>query len=356
MLLLGLAFVALVAAGCSSSPGGSWYEYDPPGKVMWPRPATLDGEIVIRVVSAQRSDAGAAGRTAAASLLEEMGSTPLRAVIMAECFEDESQKKAVLRGLQFSKLPLGIVFGCATYGSFAQEGCLDLDSVTLMGIGGDGIAVSAALQPRLGIAGLNMEEHPDLLAKRLRKAGERLARRVPKSPTDRLAILIADAHSPKNQFLVEGVQSVLGPQFPITGGSANKNAGQTFVYYNGHMYTDAAVALVLSGDFEVALSGRQAKSNEAVIASAGEAAAEARGKLSAEPFAAIAFNCAGRKGKLDRIEDELAAMQEAGVAGIPLFGCYCAGEIGPADVAEKTPGVLSSGVGWHVMFTLLGRN
>ncbi|MHC4889787.1 MAG: hypothetical protein ACYTEO_10055 [Planctomycetota bacterium] len=40
---------------------------------------------------------------------------------------------------------------------------------------------------------------------------------------------------------------------------------------------------------------------------------------------------------------------------IPLFGAYCAGEIGPADITKKDSAVLSSGVGWHVMFTVLGK-
>ena len=55
-------------------------------------------------------------------------------------------------------------------------------------------------------------------------------------------MLLADAHSPKNQFLVEGLQKVVGGEFPITGGSANKNAGQTFVYFQGKAYSDSAVA------------------------------------------------------------------------------------------------------------------
>jgi len=42
-------------------------------------------------------------------------------------------------------------------------------------------------------------------------------------------------------------------------------------------------------------------------------------------------------------------------SGIILFGCYCASEFGPADVKEKTPGVLSSGKGWHAMITFIGR-
>ena len=38
------------------------------------------------------------------------------------------------------------------------------------------------------------------------------------------------------QYLVDGLQQVLGKRFPITGGSANKNAGQTFLYFQGKMY------------------------------------------------------------------------------------------------------------------------
>ncbi|MHC4496377.1 MAG: FIST N-terminal domain-containing protein, partial [Planctomycetota bacterium] len=174
-------------------------------------------------------------------------------------------------------------------------------------------------------------------------------------PDDRLMVIMADAHSPKNQFLLDGAQEVMGKDFPITGGSANKNAGQTFVYFQGRMYADAAIALLLSGDFEVSLSGRQAQENAKVISSAADSADEALENMKAKPFSVLAFNCAGRKGKLDNIADELAAIK--GIIGneVPLFGAYCAGEIGPADIAEKDPEALSSGVGWHVMFTVLGR-
>ena len=60
-------------------------------------------------------------------------------------------------------------------------------------------------------------------------------------------------------------------------------------------------------------------------------------------------------GKLDNLGDELAAFQSVTGKEITLFGCYCAGEFGPADVKEKTPGVLSSGKGWHAMITFIGR-
>ena len=51
----------------------------------------------------------------------------------------------------------------------------------------------------------------------------------------------------------------------------------------------------------------------------------------------------------------MKAMQKELGTETPLFGCYCAGEIGPADTAEKNEKVLSSGVGWHVMFTVLAK-
>ncbi|MHC4425689.1 MAG: FIST N-terminal domain-containing protein [Planctomycetota bacterium] len=316
--------------------------------------ARAGGSAVIHVASSQNADAFQAGRQAAEMLRDKMGQVPPHTVVLAECFEDEARKKKVLEGV-CTVLPKEVVFGFATYGSFAQQGCLDVDSVSLLGIGGPGIATAASLRRDLGIAGLTMEENEDELARRLRTGGADLAARLRRGPDDRLLVIMADAHSPKNQFLLEGAQKTMGKEFPITGGSANKNAGQTFVYFQGQMYTDSAIALLLSGDFEVSLSGRQAKENAKVISSAAQSAAEALKNAKTKPFSVLAFNCAGRKGKLDNIEDELEAIR--GVIGndIPLFGAYCAGEIGPADIAEKDPTALSSGVGWHVMFTVLGR-
>ena len=316
--------------------------------------AQVGGAIVMRVASSQSSDAFEAGKQAAQALREQMGAVAAHTVVLTECFEDQGQKKEVLKGV-CAVFPAEIVFGFATYGSFDQQGCLDGDSVGLLGIGGEGIATSAALRRDMGIAGLTMEGDKEELVRRLRVGGAELAGKLARGANDRLLVVMADAHSPKNQALLEGVQEVMGKEFPITGGSANKNAGQTFVYFRGRMFADSAVALLLSGDFEVSLSGRQAKENAKVISSAAESAAEALKNLRATPISILAFNCAGRKGKLDNIEDELQAIQ--GVIGkdIPLFGAYCAGEIGPADIAGTDPGAVSSGVGWHVMFTVLGR-
>jgi hypothetical protein len=319
-------------------------------------PAVPGGKVVFRVVSVEDEDGDplAAGNEAARRLLREMKDAPLHAVIVAECFEDREYKEKLIRGVA-AELPGKLILGGATYGSFSQAGCADFDSVCLLGIGGDGVSASAALVTGLGTSKLTFEEHREEIESRLRAAGAKLAAKLRRTPDDRLLVLIADAHSPKNASLVEGVQQVVGKRFPITGGSANKNAGQTFIYFAGRMYEDSAAAVMLSGDFNVSLSGRMAKDNDNVIRTAREAAAEALAAARGKPLAVLAFNCAGRKGKLDNIEDELAAIRQAlGATAAPIFGCYCAGEVGPLDASEKQGDALSGGSGWHVMFTVIG--
>lgn len=322
--------------------------------------AIAGGEIVIKVASSagltikQADTPYSAGSRAAQKLKEQMGDTPVHAVIIAEYFEDKTAKSKALKGV-CSVFDSSIVYGFASYGSFGQDGCSDTDTVRLIGIGGAGVQVSAALEENLGASKLTMEDDLEELQKRLQEAGSSISSKLPKTEDSKLMVLIPDAHSPKNAFVVEGAHEVLGKDFPITGGSANKNPGQTYVYYQGQMFTDSAIAFMLSGDFKVSLAGRKAKENSKVISTAGEAFAEAGANLDAKPIAALAFNCAGRKGKLDNLQDELNAIQNEFGKETPIFGTYCAGEIGPADVAEKPEGVLSSGNGWHLMVTILGR-
>jgi len=314
------------------------------------------GRLVFKVVMVEDEDEdpAAAGKAAAESLKKAMGDVAPKAVILSECFEDREFKEKLLGGV-CSVLPDEVVMGGATYGSFTQEGCTDFDAVCLLGIGGEGIGVSARLVTEMGTAKLTFEQDQDLIRKKLHAAGNQLASKLRRTDKDRVLLLIADAHAPKNQYLVEGVQQVLGKQFPITGGCANKNAGQTFVYFRGKMHEDAAVAVMLSGDFQVALSGRQANEEQKVIASANEGAAAALRAVKGSPVCTLAFNCAGRRSKLQNYEEELAAMQKALGKELPLFGCYCAGEIGPVDNPDEPSDALSGGSGWHVMFTVIAE-
>ena len=324
---------------------------------MWATPpARRGGEIVIKTAMVVDDDEKPteAGKKAALALIKAMGKTTPKIVIVSECFEDKENKEKVLKGIA-SVLPEQIIVGSSSYGSYTQSGCSDFDTVALVGIGGKGISVAASLVTEMGVAELTSENDQELIEKRLRLAGAKLAGKLRKTVKDRLMIILPDAHSPKNQLLLDGVQMAAGKKFPITGGSANKNAGQTFVYFEGKAYSDSAVALMLSGDFKVFLSGRKAKDNDAVISTANEGAAAAVAAASekAKPLAMLAFDCGGRRSKLKKLDDELQAIQKVIGKDMPLFGSYCAGEIGPVDSSEKDPKVLSGGAGWHVMFTLI---
>ena len=326
---------------------------DEPPKVTL---ADSSRDIVFRVGVSAGEDPLQAGKAAAQAAKEQIGGAPLKAVIVAECYEDKARKAKVLEGV-CTVLGMQKVYGGSTYGSFTQAGVREDESVTVLAIAGKDINVRAVCQEKMGTVGLSLDKDKDKLYAALRKAGADLAGKLGKKGDSRLMIIIADAHSPKNGPLVEGIQQNLGPAFPMVGGSVNKNAGQTFVYFRGRMLTDSVVGLMLDGDFKVALAGRQAKENAKVISTARAGAGEALRRLAkanAKPAVVLAFNCAGRKSKLDNVAAELAAMQKVLGKELVLFGTYNAGEIGPADVAEKKPGVLSSGIGWHVMYGVLG--
>jgi len=317
-------------------------------------PAKPGGAVVMKVVMVEDLDGDpvAAGRKAARQLKAAMAGAPLKAVVVSEVFEDREFKQKLLDGIT-SEIDEDLVLGGATYGSFTHDGCTDFDAVALLGIGGQGVGVTAGLVTEQGAAKLQVGQDDAAIKQRLDAAGKRLAKGLARSDQDKLLILVADAHSPKNQHLVEGVQAVLGKRFPITGGSANKNAGQTFVYFRGKAHQDASVGVLLSGNFGVALAGRKATDNDAVVATARDGAAEAMKKAQGKPLAVLAFNCAGRRSRLAEYGDELEAIEDAIGKNVPLFGLYCAGEIGPVDLSEKQSDALSGGSGWHVMFSVL---
>ncbi|MDP6544162.1 MAG: FIST N-terminal domain-containing protein [Phycisphaerae bacterium] len=345
--LVGVLVVAVFGAMLVSGCGKPTVTTDKVG-------VTAKGAIVIRSAIADNEDATLAGTTAAAALKKAMGATAAKVVLVTDCFDDKELKTKVVKAVTavFSK---DVVIGFSGYGAFTQAGANDLDTVALLGIGGDGIDVQTALVKNMGAKGLSFETDKDKLTKALGDGARKLAGQLKKKPDSQLLIAIPDAHSPKNQLFMDGLQGVFGKDFPITGGSISKNDGETFLHYQGQLYSDSAIAIMLSGNFKVALAGRQAKTNDAVISTAKSGAAEALKKLGAKPIAMIAFDCAGRKGKLDNLEDELKAFQGVTGKDITLFGCYCAGEFGPADVKDKKPGVLSSGMGWHAMITFIGR-
>ena len=290
------------------------------------------------------------GLLAGKKLLDEMKDTDLKLVLIAESFEGKDAKEKLLEGLR-SALPKEKLFGLSTYGSFVRNSVGDGDRVTLLGIGGD-LTIRSALQTELGVAQLTMDTAEEEIKTKMLQAGRTLGGKHDVPPKERFDILLADAHSPKNTFLVHGIQERLGKDALILGGSANKNPGWNHVYYQGVRYEDAAMLLTLTGSFRVAMAGRFANQGDTVVRTAEEAAATAVADAKGTPLGMIAFSCAGRKSKLDELGDELNAIQKR-FADKPIFGCFCAGEVGPADPAIETTDTKCCGSGWYLMLAVL---
>jgi len=317
-------------------------------------PAKEGGSIIMKTAMIEEENAFQAGVTAATRLHGALKGAQPHAILMVDCYDSKAAKQQAIAGVA-TIFPKELIFGGAVYGMYTQEGALNTDGVSLLALAGDGIQVQAALTENMGAAGLSLETEKDAVISALNAGGADLAKKITNGSSANLMIVMADAHSPKNQYFIDGIQSVVGKKVPITGGSCNKNAGLTYIYYRGELYKDAAVALALNGKFDVSQSGRQAKSNDDVISTAKEGSATAVKALKAKPLALIAYDCAGRMGKVKNLDDELNAIKSSVEASVPIFGCYCAGEFGPADsTIEKSDGT-STGRGWHVMFSVLGR-
>jgi len=291
-----------------------------------------------------------AGQLAGQKLLDAMGGTKLELVLFAESFEGKQSKEKLLEGL-CSVLPKEKLFGISTYGSFMRDSVGDGDRVTLLGIGGD-LTVQSALQTELGVAELTMDTAEEEIKTKLLHAGRLLGAKNTVAVKERFDILLADAHSPKNGFLVRGIQEALGKEALILGGSANKNPEQNHVYYRGTRYEDAAILLTLTGSFQVAMAGRFANQAETIVKTAEEATTTAVEDVKGTPIGMIAFSCAGRKSKLDELDDELNAIQKQFVER-PIFGCFCAGEVGPGDPAVETTDAKCCGSGWYLMLAIM---
>ena len=335
------ACFVLLAAGCATGPQRA---------VAPPKPGGALVAATALARAGQGTDAYAAGRQAAESLKAKLSGVEPHVVLLAECFVDKADKARVAKGVA-SVFGNAKVVGLAAYGIYTRDGVADRQAAGLLALGGDGISVRTALVRDLKSKGLTLERDEAALKAALGGAGRSLAEQLPANGQTRLLVVLADAHSPKNQLLLDGVQSVAGPKLAVTGGSANKNAGQNWIHYQGRLYTDAAVALAIDGEVDVAQGGAQAKDNQAVLDSARAVTSGLRARSPGAPTALLAFDCAGRKGKLEAIEEEQKAVLEGLGSEGALFGVWCAGEFGCTEDSAALP----VGRGWHIMGTLLRK-
>jgi len=288
----------------------------------------------VKVCTALTSDKNAfvAGETAAKKIKEQLGNAKPATVIMAECFSEKAQKEEALKGV-ISILGKEVVVSMAVYGIYTEAGAKDRNAVGLLAFTGEGVTARQALSEPIQGDFTNV--------------AKRVAQKLPVKDDAKLMLVLADCHSPRNQYFLDGLQSVYGTTLPMAGGSANKNAGFNWIGQAGELKTDVGLLLALNGPFKVIQTGDQARDNDAVLKTAEETASTLRQGAKTPLKGAIFFDCAGRKGKLESIEEEQEAIAKGLGKGVPFFGIWCAGEIG---VAKDSQGV-SVGRGWHIMGT-----
>ena len=403
MRLHGLMVGVLLAGGCATVVQEK--------AAVAPRP---NGKVVAATAWAKASpggDAFEAGRQAAANLKAKLGGVEPQVIVLSECFANKADKSKAARGVA-SVFGKERVAGISSYGFYTRDGVADREAVGLLALGGEGVTVRMAFVPKQNSVGLAQDSAE--LKTALGEAGRKLALQLPVTDQSRLMIVLADTHSPKNQLLLDGIQSVVGTAFPITGGSVNKNDGQNWVHWKGGLYADAALALMIDGNISVAMNGAQARDNDAVLATANQVAkdlttsskayATAQLSLPSSPARTVAgglflaFDCAGRKGKIDSLDDARKAVVSGLSEGkrfetsfttdeqgnrietekevpyrlsyggpVPsgarvrlidpkfsdaeVFGMWCAGEFGSAEDSLEQP----VGRGWHIMGTVIGQ-
>ena len=271
----------------------------------------------------QKAGAEAAGKAKAA-----LGDRAAKLVLVFDSVGGGAEgKQKMLEGVA-SVFDSSIVYGCSAYAPITQD--CNTGTVGVLAVGGDLRVVPAVAR----VEG-DHEACGKKIGKSLKAAG------APES-TGRLVLLMGACHVPKNDELVRGLSSVLGPKFPVAGGAAFRD----FLYHKGKVVLDSNMGLLLTGNFKCSFSakGAQGEKKERVIAVAGEAAREAVGRQKDRAGLVMVMNCGGRRGNMGGdVDKELQLIRKA-VGGAPMFGFYGSGEIGPKD--NNSP---PRGVGYHII-------
>jgi len=293
-----------------------------------------------------KADPAAAAAEACAHAKAAIAPATAKCVLLCDNFG--GQRAAVLKGA-CSVVPASVVHGVVTYAQFTNAAAPGKKSVAALAIGGKDVQVSTACVP--SVRGKELECGAEL--------GGKLKAVVEGARDGKLLILVGDCHVPKNKPLTQGVQQALGKDLAIIGCSA-KTTKDVCVYNAGQQVAQGALAVLISGPFQIGLSagtvGWDKGTPEQICESAGQTVATAVKALGAAPDAIIAFDCGGRRGLLlkggqDMADGELKAIRKVIAPNVPLIAMYGSGEIGHVD--GKTP---SEGVGYHIAVCAIAVN
>ncbi len=279
----------------------------------------------------EHADAVKAGTAAAEQAKKALGDAPAGLVLVFDSYPKDAKAK-LLEGVA-TVFDRKLIHGCSAAGPITEHGNPKGPSVGVCAIGGD-IEVAAVCSPKIG------KDH--------KAAGAAVGKALPKMAKAKVLLLFGNCHLPRNMPLTEGVQTVMGKELPIIGGSSGGPSIDT--YFEGEVRGDVAVGILLGGDFKLAICARPGrKDHDEIVRTAVDATKSAKQGLGAKPALGIYFECAGRRGKIKSLQAELDALQEVLGKDLPLIGFYGTGEIGPKE------GGVCKGVGYHAVCCLIGE-
>ncbi|MDQ7781724.1 MAG: FIST N-terminal domain-containing protein [Desulfomonilaceae bacterium] len=183
-------------------------------------------------VSAKKPFSRSLGKALGEKLVHELGTPPNACWLFCEPGDGMAEMlSGIVQAVGTTKLA-----GCTTDGEISTSG-FSTGSAVLAGLASDTIAFEVASTSSIGADS--------------ESAGRRLAQQLPR--TARHVQLFSDGLTGNGCAILRGMQSVFGPQVPISGGAAGdaRAMKQTWQFVGSRILTDAASAISLSGDIHV---------------------------------------------------------------------------------------------------------
>lgn len=134
-------------------------------------------------------------------------------------------------------------------------GCSDSGEITGEGVTSKQVVVMALNTDLEWIVGIGKGADKDSF-KAGKEAAEKVKKKAQESPS--LFVMFLDGLAENGAAAVRGVQSILGENFPIMGGSAGDDFAfqKTFQYYNDQVLTNAVVGVGIAGKFSFGVGVR----------------------------------------------------------------------------------------------------
>jgi len=197
--------------------------------------------IKVGVGKSNQADAFGAGAEAAKTALEKAGGKANLMMVFSSVFFDQ---KRMLDGVMSvsEKIPL---VGCSSSGEITTEGPVS-QHVAVMALNSEDLNLTI---------GIGKGTEKDSF-----KAAAMAAKEVKKKAKGEISLflMLLDGLAENGAAAVRGIQSVLGKNFPIIGGSAGDDFlfKKTYQYHDGEILSNSIIGMGLSGNFSYGIGVR----------------------------------------------------------------------------------------------------